>query len=102
MLVLIHFRNPGSTIPTPSLILLPDLPKDLRSKRQLKGSRDGRSSPEPQQSKSPIPQEIRYPNSTQGFRFLELPIRETEESQFRTSPLQNYGVRAHPSKNSGI
>lgn len=33
--------------------------------------------------------------------FLKLPIRDTEEPQFRTSP-QDYGVRARPSKNSGI
>lgn len=52
MLVLIHFRNPGSTIPTPSLVLLQTYLK-TRSKRQLKGSRMA-AIPEPQQSKSPI------------------------------------------------
>lgn len=73
VLVLIHFRNPGSTIPTPSLILLPDLPKDSVEKA-AEGWQGWPPIPEPQQSKSPIsPQEIRYPNSTQGFRIPRAP-----------------------------
>lgn len=100
VLVLIHFRNPGSTILTPSLILLPDL--KTRSKRQLKGGRDGRPFQSPSSPSLPfLPKRSDIPILLKDSGFLELPIRETEESQFRTSP-QDYGVRSHPSKNSGI
>lgn len=72
VLVPIHFRNPGSTIPTPSLTLLLDL--KTRSRRQLKSGRDGRPFQSPSSPSLPfLPQEIRYPNCTQGLRIPKAP-----------------------------
>lgn len=91
--VLLNFRNPGSTIPTPPLILLGDL--KARSRRQLKGGRDGRPFQSPSSSSLPfLPKRSNTPVLLKDSGVREPPFRGTETSRgFRTSPNVSPGPR---------
>lgn len=88
-----NFRNPGSTIPTPPLILLGDL--KARSRRQLKGGRDGRPFQSPSSSSLPfLPKRSNTPVLLKDSGVREPPFRGTETSRgFRTSPNVSPGPR---------
>lgn len=87
MLVLLHFRGPDSTIPTPPLILLGDL--EPRARRQLEGGKDGR--PFHRRSSLSLPflpktQGSDTPVLLKDSDFREPPIRGTQESQLQSFP----------------